>query len=158
MKYCAFCGGRLEDNDKFCPYCGQKAIEYLDDLEDYSLPTEEQPQPIIEDNKVEEIQEEAAPVAMSPIEIEEEISRDILEAEEEVQEEAAPEEPVEIVEETPVEESVEIVEEETLEEAPVEEPVEIVEEETLEEVPEEISEEPVVEIPEEIIAVPQPVC
>ena len=42
MKYCAFCGAKLEDDAKFCLKCGEKCIDFIDDNDEAPNPEEEQ--------------------------------------------------------------------------------------------------------------------
>ena len=36
MKFCAYCGAKLNDDDKFCLNCGKKCIGFFDEDEEYS--------------------------------------------------------------------------------------------------------------------------
>ena len=40
MKFCAYCGAKLEDDAKFCLICGEKCIDFLDENEEPSLEEE----------------------------------------------------------------------------------------------------------------------
>ena len=40
MKFCAYCGAKLEDDAKFCLICGEKCVEFLDENEEPSLEEE----------------------------------------------------------------------------------------------------------------------
>ena len=50
MKFCAYCGAKLEDDAKFCLSCGEKCVEFLDENEEPSL---EEPN-LEEENKAQE--------------------------------------------------------------------------------------------------------
>ena len=41
MKFCAYCGAKLEDDVKFCLMCGEKCIDFLDENEEPSLEEQE---------------------------------------------------------------------------------------------------------------------
>ena len=36
MKFCAYCGAKLKDEDKFCLMCGEKCIDFFDENEEYA--------------------------------------------------------------------------------------------------------------------------
>ena len=53
MKFCAYCGAKLKDEDKFCLMCGEKCIDFFDENEEYASSLE------VENKRLEEEKLEA---------------------------------------------------------------------------------------------------